>query len=115
MKTNNLKIKKGDQVMIIAGKGRGKRSTIEKTMPKYNKVLVVGANISKHHLKPSRKNPHGGIMDKLTPIDVSNVIIICPRCSRPTRIGYKFTNAREANANKTHKIRICKKCQESID
>ena len=102
-----INIKKGDNVLIISGKDRGKRSTVEKVMPKANRVIVVGANISKHHLKPSKKNPHGGIIDKLSPIDASNVIIICPRCSQPTRVGHKITTQK--------KMRICQKCRESLD
>ena len=104
---NKLKLKKGDNVLIIAGKDRGKRGRIEQVFPRSNKVTVVGVNIAKHHLKPSRKNPHGGIVDKLAPIDVSNCVIICPRCGNPTRVGMKISP--------TKKMRICRKCQESLD
>ncbi len=102
-----LKIKKGDTVIINSGKDRGKRGQIEATFPKHNKVTVVGINVTKRHLKPSRKNPHGGIIDKLAPIDASNVTVICPRCSNPTRVGYKISDDK--------KMRICRKCKESID
>ena len=102
-----MKIKKGDNVLIISGKDLGKRGRVERVFPNLNKVMVVGVNIAKHHLKPSRKNPHGGIIDKPTPIDASNTIIICPRCGRPSRVGKKIT------AN--NKIRICRKCKESLD
>lgn len=108
-----MKFKKGDNVLIIAGKSSGKRGTIEKSFPKKNKILVSGVNIAKHHLKPSRKNPHGGIMDKLAPVDASNAVLVCPRCSKPARIGYKI--AAGTDVKKTKKIRICKKCQESVD
>lgn len=105
-----MKLKKGDTVLIITGKDRGKRGVIEKSFPRGNKIVVTAVNISKHHLKPSRKNPHGGIMDKLTPIDASNAVLICPHCSQPTRLGYKMT---EIDKTKK-KIRICQKCQESL-
>lgn len=104
---NKRKLKKGDNVLIIAGKDRGKRGSIEHVFPGSGKVTVVGVNIAKHHLKPSRKNPQGGIVDKLTPIDISNCIIICPRCGKPTKVGMKITP--------TKKIRICRKCKESLD
>ena len=102
-----MKVKKGDNVLIISGKDRGKKAAVEKVFPSEGKVLVTGANIAKHHLKPSRKNPHGGIVDKPAPIDVSNVVVICPRCGNPTRIAHKISGAK--------KMRICRKCKESID
>lgn len=105
-----MTIKKGDNVLVISGKDRGKRGAIEKVLPRENKVLVVGINIAKHHLKPSRKNPHGGIIDKLAAIDVSNVVLVCPRCSQPTRVGHKITSDK-----KRMRTRICRKCKESID
>ena len=106
-----MKLKKNDQVLVILGKAHGKRGTIEKVMPKNNLLIISGINLAKHHLKPSRKNPRGGIMEKPLPIDASNVIIICPRCSQPTRIGYKLTEGKGSK----RKIRICKKCKESLD
>jgi len=106
-----MKLKKGDLVMIITGKDRGKRATIEKVLPRERKIIVSGVNLAKHHLKPSRKNPHGGIMDKLAPIDSSNAVIICPRCSHPSRIGYKIVQPAKEGLKR---IRICKKCQESV-
>lgn len=102
-----MKIKKGDNVLIIAGKDRGKRGTVEKVIPKIGKIIVSGVNVAKHHLKPSRKNPHGGIMDKLAPVEASNAIVICPRCGKPTKAGYQITESK--------KIRICRKCKESLD
>lgn len=110
-----MKIKKGDNVMVIAGKDLGRRGTVEKVFCKEGKIIVSGINMAKHHLKPSRKNPHGGIMDKLSPIDISNVMIICPRCGKPTRVGHKFSHASPDKKTSGKKIRICKKCQESLD
>lgn len=104
---NSLKLKKGDQIMVIAGKDKGKRGTIDQIFPKINKITVIGVNISKKHLKPSKKNPHGGIIDKIMPMQVSNVAVVCPRCSNPTRIGYQLTAEK--------KMRMCKKCNESVD
>ncbi|MGA2666963.1 MAG: 50S ribosomal protein L24 [Patescibacteria group bacterium] len=104
---SNLKIKKGDTVIINSGKDRGKRGPIEKVFPKKNKVTVVGINVIKKHLKPSRKSPHGGIIDVLAPINASNVTIVCPRCTNPTRVGYQQAEGK--------KMRICRKCKESLD
>jgi len=107
-----MKLKKGDNVLIISGKDKGKRGVIEKAVPSENKIVVTGINIAKHHLKPSRKNPHGGIMDKLAPIEASNAVIICPHCTKPTRIGYKLIKDEKGGRKK---IRSCKKCQESLN
>lgn len=106
-----MKLKKGDMVLIIAGKDRGKRGNIEKSIPQKNKIMVTGVNISKHHLKPTRKNPQGGIMDKLAAIDASNAILVCPHCGKPARIGYKINPGQE----KTKKARICKSCQGDLN
>lgn len=110
-----IKFKKGDTVLIISGKDKGKRGAIEKSLPKEGKIIITGINIAKHHLKPSRKNPHGGIMDKLAPMDASNAVIICPRCSQPSKIGYKLTKSEVDGRKKNNKLRICRKCQESVD
>ena len=102
-----MKIKKDDNIMVICGKDKGKTGVVEKVVGKENKVVVTGINISKHHLKPSRKNPHGGILNMNTPIDISNVMIVCPHCSRPTKVGYKVTAK--------SKERICRKCQGNLE
>ena len=111
-----MRLKKGDTVLIISGKDRGKRGTIEKVLPKERKILVTGVNLAKLHLKPSRKNPHGGIMNKIAPIDVSNAILVCPHCSKPSRVSYKLPVSPEASQDgtKKKKTRICRKCQEGL-
>jgi large subunit ribosomal protein L24 len=101
-----MKIKKNDAVLIISGKYKGKTGKVEKSMPKNNKVIISGVNIAKKHTKPTRKNPKGGIIEINVPIDVSNVMLICPKCNKKTRIGNKWINKR--------KIRYCKKCNEEI-
>lgn len=105
----NLKIKKGDTVFVNSGKSRGKTGKIEQVFPKKNLAVVTGVNVVKRHLKPTRKSPHGGIIDKLAPIPVSNLMVVCPRCNKPTRVGYKVVEG------KGKKMRICKKCKESVD
>lgn len=102
-----MKIKKGDNVFIITGKDRGKSGIIQKVIPEKNKILITGINIAKHHLKPSRKNPHGGIIDMIAPIDSSNVVVICPHCSQKSRVSYRIKD--------DLKERICRKCQGNLD
>ena len=101
-----MKIKKGDTVLIKTGKDRGKTGKIEQALPKVNKVLISGLNIIKKHTKPSKKHPKGGVIEISAPINVSNVMFLCPKCRKATRIGYKIIQ------NK--KNRICKKCGEQV-
>lgn len=102
-----MQIKKGDTIFVISGKDRGKTGIISNVLNEKNKVVVTGIGISKHHLKPSRKNPHGGILEMPMPISASNVMILCPHCGKPTRIAHKITAK--------SKERICKKCQGNLD
>jgi len=101
-----MRLKKGDQVLVIAGKDKGKTGKIEKVLVKDNKVIVTGINILKKHSKPSKKIRQGGIIDFPAPIDSSNVVIVCPKCSRPTKIKKKLIGK--------SKERICAKCKEVI-
>jgi large subunit ribosomal protein L24 len=100
------KIKKNDQVLIISGKDRGKTGKVEKVIGKEDKVIVSGINMRKKHLRPTRKQPKGGIVDQAGPIDISNIKLICQKCQKPSRVGIKIT--------KDGKKRFCKKCQELI-
>jgi len=102
-----MKIKKGDNVIIIKGKDRNKSGKAEKILVNDKKIVINGLNIYKKHIKPSKRYPHGGIVDVNIAVPANNVMVICPRCSKPTRIGYSI--------NKENKLRICKKCKESLD
>jgi large subunit ribosomal protein L24 len=97
-----VKIKKGDRVVVLTGKDRGKEGVVMRAMPKEGKVIVDGVNIAKKHQKPTRTTMQGGIIDKDMPIDASNVAIVSPKDGRPTRVGYRF----EADGTK---IRICRR------
>lgn len=101
-----MKIKKGDNVLIIKGKDRGKTGKVIKALPKENKVVIEGLNLVKKHIKPRRQGEKGKIVEIPRPIYVSNVKLICPNCNKPTRVGYKFEGE--------EKYRYCKKCQQLI-
>jgi len=101
-----MKIKKGDTVLIISGKDKGKKSKVLEAFPRQKKVTVEKVNIVKRHRRPRREKEKGQIVEVPKPIDVSNVKLICPKCSQPSRIGYKLT--------KKVKYRICKKCNQEI-
>lgn len=102
-----MKIKKNDNVMIIAGKDKGKTGVVERVFPSEAKLVVKGVALAKKHVKPSKKNPSGGIIDINLKIESSNAMIVCPSCGKPTRIGY--------NVSDKGKIRVCKKCSQSVE
>jgi len=85
-----MHVTKNDNVTVLSGKYRGKTGKVLKVFPKNNRVIVEGVNIIKRHTRPSQKNQQGGIVEKEAAIHVSNVMVICPKCSRPTRIGYRL-------------------------
>lgn len=104
----SLRIRKGDTVMVLSGKYRDKKGRVLVIMPKKEKLVVEGVNIVKKHQKPSRKYPQGGIIEKEFPIYISKVMLVCPKCDKPTRIGARILENGK-------KVRVCKKCKEVID
>lgn len=101
------RIKKEDTVLVLTGKESGKRGRVISVMPKEGKLLVERVNIIKKHMKPSRKNQQGGIIEREGPLHISKVMLVCPKCSAPTRMGVTvFDDGRRA--------RTCKKCKEVI-
>lgn len=85
-----MKIRKNDNVIIIAGNNRGKTGKVLKVFPKVNRVIVEGVNLRKRHTKASQKNPQGGIIEKEAPVNASNMMILDPKTSEATRIGAKI-------------------------
>ncbi|MGG3891675.1 50S ribosomal protein L24 [Metabacillus fastidiosus] len=102
-----MHVKKGDKVMVISGKDKGKQGVILAAFPKQDRVLVEGVNIVKKHSKPSQVNPQGGIVSQEAPIHVSNVMPLDPKSSEPTRVGYKVVDGK--------KVRVAKKSGETLD
>ena len=102
-----MHFKVGDTVTIRTGKDRTKVGKVERIIKNTNRAIVGGLNVAKVHLKPGRSHPQGGIIDKAASLHVSNLMIVCPRCSRPTRAKIK-----------THiagRTRICSKCKEALN
>jgi len=102
-----MHVKKGDKVMVISGKDKGKTGNILAAFPKQSRVLVEGINIVKKHAKPSQENPQGGILSQEASIHVSNVMPIDPKSGKPTRVGYTEENGK--------KVRVAKKSGEVLD
>lgn len=101
-----MKIKKGDQVEIIAGKDKGKRGQVVRTVPAARKVVVEGFNFRTQHVKASRQGEKGQRIQVAAPLDVSNVMLVCPHTSKVTRVGYRIQGDR--------KVRISKRAQKEI-
>jgi large subunit ribosomal protein L24 len=118
-----MKIKKGDLVQVLSGKDRGKQGRVLEARPKEGRVLVENLNVIKRHTRPRpMKSPSrmgspqiqpGGVIEKAGPIPVSNVMIVCPACNRPTRVG---TVVRESKTGTT-RVRVCRRddCRQDID
>jgi large subunit ribosomal protein L24 len=110
-----LSIRKNDTVIVISGDEAGKRGRVLAVYPKKERLLVEKLNIIKRHMKPSRKYTQGGIIEKEAPVHRSNVMLICPKCDKPTKIGQKIlvgdSTLREGGA----KVRVCKKCGEVLE
>jgi large subunit ribosomal protein L24 len=119
-----MKIKKGDTVQMLSGKDRGKQGRILESRPRAGKVIVENLNMMKRHQKPrpirdanrmgGTQMAPGGIVDRPSAVSVSNVMLVCPTCNLPTRIGYRF---KEAKGGEQIKVRICKRdgCGQEID
>ncbi|MCL6562243.1 MAG: 50S ribosomal protein L24 [Firmicutes bacterium] len=103
-----MHVRKGDTVAVLAGKDKGKRGKVIRAIPKEERVVVEKVNLVKRHLKPNPKNPSGGIVTMEAPIHVSNVMLVCKSCNRPTRVGKKFLD-------NGAKVRVCKRCGATID
>ncbi|PKR76586.1 50S ribosomal protein L24 [Halalkalibacillus sediminis] len=102
-----MHVKKGDKVVVISGKDKGKEGAVLEAFPKKDRVLVEGVNYVKKHAKPSQENPQGGILTQEAPIHVSNVMPVDSKTGEPTRVGYEVRDGK--------KIRIAKKSGEPLD
>lgn len=102
-----MKVVKNDTVLVISGNYRGKKGKVLKVFPKNRRVIVEGVNFIKRHTRPTQKNQQGGIVEKEAPIHVSNLMVVCPKCDTPTRLGRKVLE----NGNR---IRICGRCGEML-
>ena len=101
-----MKIKKGDNVLIISGKDKGRKGKIIESLPRKEKIVIEGINLRKKHMRPKKSGEKGQIVELPVPMSVSNVKIICPKCRKAARVGYKKEGKK--------KYRICKKCGQQI-
>ena len=102
------KIRRNDQVVVIAGKNKGVRGTVRRSIPNQKRIVIGGVNMIKRHLRNQPGLAQTGIVEQEAPINVSNVKLICTECDEPTRVGFRFLED-------GRKVRVCKKCNETID
>jgi large subunit ribosomal protein L24 len=107
-----MKIRKNDNVIVIAGNNKGKTGKVLKVFPKVDRVIVEGVNLRKRHQKATQKNPQGGITEKEAPIHVSNIMIIDPKTNEKTRIGGKLIIDEKSGKNKI--VRVSKSSGEML-
>jgi large subunit ribosomal protein L24 len=101
-----MKIRKGDDVLVLSGKFRGQRAQVEEALPSSSKVILDGINIAKRHTKQAGATMQAGIIDKLMPVHVSNVALWCTGHKGPAKVGYKIVE--------NTKVRVCRKCGETL-
>lgn len=101
-----MKIRKNDNVLIISGKDKGKHGKVTRALPREGKIVVEGINIVKKHRRARRQGEKGEIIEVVSPLWVSNVKLLCPKCGKATRIGFQL--------EENKKIRICKKCKQPL-
>jgi large subunit ribosomal protein L24 len=107
-----MKIKKSDSVIVISGNSKGKTGKVLKVFPSENRVIIEGVNLRKRHTKANQKNPQGGIIEKEAPIHVSNVMLLDPKTSEPTKIGSKIII--DDKTGKKKSVRLSKVSGEMI-
>lgn len=101
-------IKKNDLVMVIAGKEKGKSGRVLRILPEKERVIVEKINFVKRHTRPHGRQRQGGILEKEAPLHLSNVMLLCEKCNKPVRIGYRLIEEGK-------KVRFCRKCGELFD
>ena len=104
---NKVHVKTGDTVVVLSGKEKGKQGKVLQVSPKEGKVIVEGLNIATKHVKPRRQGEQGGIVEAEAAMYASKVQLVCPKCSKATRIGHKILEDGS-------KVRVCKSCGEEI-
>lgn len=107
-----LHVHKGDTVLVLTGKDRGKEGVVQRTLPRENKVIVEGINIAKKHVRAGRGMLQAGVIEKAMPLHASNVMVKCPSCGEPTRIAHDHVP--QGLDQKLRTRRLCKHCGQAI-
>lgn len=110
-----MKIRRNDNVLVIAGKDRGKTGKVLGVDPTKGRLTVEGVNFLKKHVRPNPALRQAGIVERPGPLSVSNVMLVCTKCGKPTRIGHAILQVQEGDSPRRQKVRVCKQCQQHID
>jgi large subunit ribosomal protein L24 len=101
------KVRREDTVMVITGRARGKTGVVRQVLPREGRVVVAGVNIVKRHMRPRADRP-GGIIEREAPLHISNVMVVCKSCGKPTRVAFRFRDDKR-------KVRYCRRCTQALD
>ena len=122
---NTMKVRKGDVVQVLSGKDRGKQGRVLEAQPKTRRVIVENLNVVKRHMRPrvlrdsgrmgQQQVAPGGVIDKAAPLPVGSVMVVCPSCERPTRVGIEIRDVK--GGEETNRVRVCRRadCRQVID
>jgi len=110
-----MKIKKGDQVKILAGKDKGKTGKVLQVFISKERASIEGLNLLIKHIRPRRDGEKGQRVEFPASIDMSNLMLICPKCGKATKVNYEYKEIGEEGKKKRKKVRVCKKCKKQID
>jgi len=110
-----MKIKQGDKVKILTGKDKGKTGKVLQVFSVANKASIEGLNLLIKHMRPRKQGEKGQRIEFPAPMELSNVILVCPKCGRPTRVGRKYIEIFKNEKKEKKKVRVCKKCKEVMD
>ena len=112
---NSLNVKKGDTVVVISGKDKGKKGKVLVAHPSEERVVVQNTAMVVRHVKPRKQGEPGGRITKEGTIHASNVMVICPKCNKPTRVGHKIKVVEISGEKKDKSVRVCKHCGKELD
>jgi len=101
------RVRREDTVLVITGRDRGKTGVVRQVLPGKERIVIAGVNVVKRHMKPRAERP-GGIIEREAPLHVSNVMVVCKTCSKPTRVAFRFRND-------GRKVRYCRRCGHPLD
>lgn len=110
-----MKIKKGDKIKILAGKDKGKTGKVLQVFQSENRASIEGLNLLIKHMRPRKNGEKGQRIEFPAPINLSNAVLVCPKCGKPARVAYKYLEIEKNGVKQKKKIRICKKCLQAVD
>ncbi len=110
-----MNIRKGDKVKILKGKDKGKTGKVLQVFESANRASVEGLNLLVKHMRPRKQGEKGQRIEFPAPINLSNVMLVCTKCDKPTRVAIKYLDITKNNTKQKKKVRVCKKCKQVID